>query len=75
MSNRDLARLVACHSTLHSAMAGTRMAAPLHALTLDYDKALVGMLIAFFALPQSSSRCPRGSWPIARVCGGLSSPV
>src|SRR5690349_13446038 len=53
-------------------MAGTRMAAPLLALNLGYDNTGVGILIAFFALPQMLLALPAGRWADRR---GLKVPV
>jgi len=53
-------------------MAGTRMAAPLLALQLDYDKAAVGLLLALFALPQVFFALPAGRWADRR---GVKIPV
>ena len=53
-------------------MAGTRMAAPLLALTLGYDKASVGCLLALFALPQVLFALPAGRWADRR---GVKIPV
>ncbi len=68
----ELARLVAGYICLHSAMAGTRMAAPLLALTLGYDKAAVGVLLALFALPQVVLALPAGRWTDRR---GVKVPI
>lgn len=68
----ELARILAGYICLHSAMAGTRMAAPLLALQLDYDKAAVGLLLALFALPQVLFALPAGRWADRR---GVKVPV
>ena len=67
-----LARIVTGYICLHSAMAGTRMAAPLLALTLGRDNIAVGVLIALFALPQMLLALPVGKWADRR---GLKIPV
>jgi MFS family permease len=69
---RELARILAGYICLHAAMAGTRMAAPLLALQLDYDKAAVGSLLALFALPQVFFALPAGRWADRR---GVKIPV
>ena len=69
---RELARILAGYICLHAAMAGTRMAAPLLALHLDYDKAAVGFLLALFALPQVLLALPAGRWADRR---GVKIPV
>ena len=68
----QLARIVTGYICLHSAMAGTRMAAPLFALTLGHDNAAVGVLIALFSLPQMLLALPAGKWADRR---GLKVPV
>jgi MFS family permease len=55
-----LARLIAGQICLHAGMAGTRMAAPLLALKLDYSPLAVGFLLALFALSQVFLALPAG---------------
>ena len=60
--NPELARLVIGYICLHSTLTGVRMAAPLLGLSLGYDKAQVGMLVALAALPQLLIALPAGRW-------------
>ena len=45
MTGRELLRLMAAQVCVHSAMTGTRLAAPLLALQLGYSAAAVGVLL------------------------------
>jgi MFS family permease len=56
----DLARLIAAQVSLHAAMTGFRMAAPLMALREGHSAAAVGMLLALFALAQVLLALPSG---------------
>jgi MFS family permease len=60
LPRRDLARLIAAQVSLHACMTGFRMAAPLMALREGYSAALVGMLLALFALAQVALALPSG---------------
>jgi MFS family permease len=60
LPRRDLARLIAAQVSLHACMTGFRMAAPLMALREGYSAALVGMLLALFALAQVVLALPSG---------------
>lgn len=57
-----LARLIGGHICLHACMAGTRMAAPLLALTQGYSPLAVGVLMALFALTQVFLALPAGRY-------------
>jgi MFS family permease len=67
-----LARLIISHISLHAAMAGMRMAAPLWALDQKLGAATAGVLVALFALTQVFIALPAG-----RYAGrhGLKKPV
>lgn len=69
---RELARLMLVQLFLNACVTGTRMAAPLQALRLGHGEALVGSLIALFALAQVFLALPAG-----RYCErhGLKRPV
>jgi predicted MFS family arabinose efflux permease len=69
---RELARLMLVQLFLNACVTGTRMAAPLQALRLGHGEALVGCLIALFALAQVFLALPAG-----RYCErhGLKRPV
>ncbi|NPC57696.1 MFS transporter [Caenimonas soli] len=69
---RELARLMLVQLFLNACVTGTRMAAPLQALRLGHGEALVGCLIALFALSQVFLALPAG-----RYCErhGLKRPV
>jgi predicted MFS family arabinose efflux permease len=56
----DLAQLIAAQVSLHAAMTGFRMAAPLMALREGHSAAAVGMLLALFALAQVLLALPSG---------------
>ena len=55
-----LSRLVAGHICLHACMAGTRMAAPLLALSQGYSPLAVGVLLALFSLASVFLARPAG---------------
>ncbi len=55
-----LSRLVAGHICLHACMAGTRMAAPLLALSQGYSPLAVGVLLALFSLASVFLALPAG---------------
>ncbi len=55
-----LSRLVAGHICLHACMAGTRMAAPLLALSQGYSPLPVGVLLALFSLASVFLALPAG---------------
>jgi MFS family permease len=58
--NRGLARVIAGQICVHACMAGTRLAAPLLALRQGHSAAVVGMLLALFALTQVFLSLPAG---------------
>ena len=60
MTGRALLRLVLAQVCVHSAMTGSRLAAPLLALQLGYSAAAVGVLIALFALSPVVLALPAG---------------
>ena len=60
MKGTDLLRLIAAQVGLHATMTGMRMAAPLLALSLGYDAAAVGLLVALFAVTQVFLALPAG---------------
>lgn len=60
MSSPQLARVIPIQVCIHSAMAGTRLAAPLLALQQGYSAAAVGFLVALFALTQVFLALPAG---------------
>ena len=60
MTGRELLRLVAAQVCVHSAMTGTRLAAPLLALKLGYSAAAVGVLLALYALAAVFLALPAG---------------
>jgi MFS family permease len=60
LPRRDLARLIAAQVSLHACMTGFRMAAPLMALREGYSAALVGLLLALFAMAQVVLALPSG---------------
>jgi MFS family permease len=64
-------RIIAGYICLHAALAGTRMAAPLMALHLGYDKRHIGALLALFALTQVFLSLPAGR---LADCHGLRLP-
>ena len=55
-----LARLILAQVCLHACMAGTRLSAPLLALREGYSPAVVGVLLALFALTQVFLALPAG---------------
>ncbi len=69
---RELSRLVAAQISIHAAMAGMRMAAPLLALQQGYGAASVGVLLALFALTPVFLALPAGRFADRR---GLRAPV
>ena len=60
MTGRELLRLMAAQVCVHSAMTGTRLAAPLLALKLGYSAAAVGVLLALYALSAVFLALPAG---------------
>jgi MFS family permease len=58
--NAGLLRLIAAQVCLHAAMTGTRLAAPLLALSAGYSAAAVGVLLSLFALTQVFLALPAG---------------
>lgn len=60
MSGREMLRLVLAQVCVHSAMTGSRLAAPLLALQLGYSAAEVGVLLALFALSPVFLALPAG---------------
>jgi MFS family permease len=58
--NPGLLRLIAAQVCLHAAMTGTRLAAPLLALSEGYSAAAVGVLLSLFALTQVFLALPAG---------------
>ncbi|HET6829415.1 MAG TPA: MFS transporter, partial [Ramlibacter sp.] len=58
----ELARLITGHLFLHACMAGMRMAAPLMALRQGHGEAVVGVMMALFALPQVVLALPVGRY-------------
>ena len=58
--SRALARVIAGQVFIHACMAGTRLAAPLLALRQGHSAAVVGMLLALFALTQVFLSLPAG---------------
>ena len=60
MTNRELLRLMVGQVCIHSAMTGTRLAAPLLALQLGYSPAAVGVLLALYALSPLFLALPSG---------------
>ena len=78
MTGRGLLRLMAAQVCVHSAMTGTRLAAPLLALQLGYSAAAVGVLLALFALSPVCLALPAGRLadrhglhrPLALAVGG-----
>ena len=60
MTGRELLRLVSAQICVHSAMTGTRLAAPLLALKQGYSAAAVGVLLALFALSAVFLALPAG---------------
>ena len=60
MTGRALLRLVLAQVCVHSAMTGSRLAAPLLALQLGYSAAAVGVLLALFALSPVVLALPAG---------------
>lgn len=69
---RELARLITGHLFLHACMAGMRMAAPLMALRQGHGEAVVGVLMALFALTQVVLALPVGRYADR---AGLKRPV
>ena len=67
-----LARLIIGHISLHAAMAGMRMAAPLWALDQKLGAATAGVLVALFALTQVFIALPAGRYADQH---GLKKPV
>jgi MFS family permease len=68
----QLARLIIGHISLHAAMAGMRMAAPLWALSQGFSAATAGVLVALFALTQVFIALPAGRYADRH---GLKKPV
>jgi MFS family permease len=78
----QLAKLIMGHISLHAAMAGMRMAAPLWALSQGFSAATAGVLVALFALTQVFIALPAGrytdrhglrkpiSWAVMAACSG-----
>ncbi|APW38569.1 MFS transporter [Rhodoferax koreense] len=60
--NAALARLILAHVCVHACMAGTRLAAPLLALSQGYGAMPVGFLLALFALTQVFLALPAGRY-------------
>ncbi len=60
MTGRELLRLVSAQICVHSAMTGTRLAAPLLALKLGYSAAAVGVLLALYSLSAVFLALPAG---------------
>ena len=60
MTGRELLRLVGAQICVHSAMTGTRLAAPLLALKLGYSAAAVGVLLALYSLAAVLLALPAG---------------
>lgn len=60
--NAALLRLILGQVFLHTCMAGVRMAAPLWALRHGFSEALVGVLLALFALTQVFFSIPAGRY-------------
>ena len=58
----ELLRLIFAQVCLHSAMTGTRLAAPLLALQQGYSPVAVGVLLALFALTQVFLALPAGRY-------------
>ena len=58
--NPALVRVIAGQIFIHACMAGTRLAAPLLALRQGHSAAVVGMLLALFALTQVFLSLPAG---------------
>jgi MFS family permease len=68
----DLMRLIAGQIFVHACMAGTRLSAPLLALSEGYSQAAVGVLLALFALTQVFLALPAGRFADRR---GLKRPM
>ncbi|MBP7454074.1 MAG: MFS transporter [Ottowia sp.] len=60
MTGRELMRLMLGQICIHSAMTGTRLAAPLLALQQGYSPAAVGVLLALYALSPVFLALPAG---------------
>ncbi len=60
--NWSLVRLIAVQVCIHGSMSGVRMAAPLLALRQGQSALAVGVLLAFFALPQVFLSLPAGRY-------------
>ena len=60
MKGAELLRLMLAQICIHSAMTGTRLAAPLLALQLGYSAVEVGVLLALFALAPVMLALPSG---------------
>ena len=60
LSGRQVLRLMLAQVCVHSAMTGTRLAAPLLALKQGYSAAAVGVLLALFALSAVFLALPAG---------------
>ncbi len=60
MTGRQLLRLMLAQICIHSAMTGTRLAAPLLALQQGYSPAAVGVLLALYALSPVFLALPAG---------------
>jgi MFS family permease len=58
----ELIRLISGQISLHAAMAGLRMAAPLWALSQGFSPAVVGIVVALFALSQVFLAIPVGRY-------------
>src|SRR5437763_6144296 len=59
---REIAPPLLGHVCLHASMAGTRLAAPLFALSMGYSKVATGALVALFALTQIFLSLPAGRY-------------
>jgi MFS family permease len=60
MTRREMMRLVLAQVCVHSAMTGSRLAAPLLALKLGYSAAEVGVLLSLYALSPVFLALPAG---------------
>jgi MFS family permease len=58
----ELTRLIAGYSCVYASLAGTRMAAPLLALTLGHGTIAAGILVALLAIPQVVLAIPVARW-------------
>lgn len=60
MTRREMIRLILAQVCIHSAMTGSRLAAPLLALKLGYSAAEVGVLLSLYALSPVFLALPAG---------------